>query len=81
MPTIKVPPVLRQHTDGEAEVSVEGSNVGEALRALIANRELRMNYANRAYHHALKQFNTDRMVDGYLDLYWALISTHAGVAA
>ena len=34
MPTIKVPPVLRQHTDGEAEVSVEGANVGEALRAL-----------------------------------------------
>ena len=34
MPTIKVPPVLRQHTDGEAEVSIEASNVGEALRAL-----------------------------------------------
>jgi sulfur-carrier protein len=34
MPTIKVPPVLRQQTDGEAEVSVEGSTVGEALRAL-----------------------------------------------
>jgi sulfur-carrier protein len=34
MPTIKVPPVLRQHTDGEAEVSVEGGNVGDALRAL-----------------------------------------------
>jgi molybdopterin converting factor small subunit len=34
MPTIKVPPVLRQHTDGEAEVAVEGGSVGEALRAL-----------------------------------------------
>lgn len=34
MPTIKIPPVLRAHTDGAAEVSVEGSNVGEALRAL-----------------------------------------------
>ena len=36
MPTIKVPPVLRAQTDGEAEVSVEGSTVGEALNALAA---------------------------------------------
>jgi molybdopterin synthase sulfur carrier subunit len=34
MPTIKVPPVLRPQTDGEAEVSVQGSTVGDALRAL-----------------------------------------------
>ena len=34
MPTIKVPPVLRQNTDGEADVSVDGSTVGDALRAL-----------------------------------------------
>ena len=34
MPTIKVPPVLRSHTDGESEVAVEGGTVGDALRAL-----------------------------------------------
>ncbi|MGH2957369.1 MAG: MoaD/ThiS family protein [Solirubrobacterales bacterium] len=34
MPTIKVPPVLRPQTDGEAEVSVNGETVGDALRAL-----------------------------------------------
>ena len=34
MPTIKVPPVLRPLTDGQAEVSVDGSTVGEALNAL-----------------------------------------------
>jgi sulfur-carrier protein len=34
MPTIKVPPVLRQQTDGEAEVSVAGATVGDVLRAL-----------------------------------------------
>jgi len=34
MPTIKVPPVLRPQTDGEAEVSVVGGTVGDALRAL-----------------------------------------------
>ena len=35
MPKVKIPPVLRQHTGGEAEVSVDGSNVGDALRALV----------------------------------------------
>jgi sulfur-carrier protein len=34
MPTIKVPPVLRPQTDGEAEVAVDGGTVGDALRAL-----------------------------------------------
>jgi sulfur-carrier protein len=34
MPTIKVPPVLRAQTGGEAEVSVDGGTVGDALRAL-----------------------------------------------
>jgi molybdopterin converting factor small subunit len=34
MPTIKVPPVLRPQTDGEAEVGVDGSTVGDALKAL-----------------------------------------------
>jgi molybdopterin converting factor small subunit len=34
MPTIKVPPVLRQHTGDEAEVTVAGATVGEALTAL-----------------------------------------------
>jgi sulfur-carrier protein len=29
-----VPPVLRPQTDGEAEVSVDGGTVGDALRAL-----------------------------------------------
>ena len=36
MPTIKVPPVLRPQTDGEAEVTVDGSTVGEALNALAS---------------------------------------------
>jgi molybdopterin synthase sulfur carrier subunit len=34
MPTIRVPPVLRPQTDGNAEVSVDGDTVGEVLRAL-----------------------------------------------
>jgi molybdopterin synthase sulfur carrier subunit len=34
MPTVKVPPVLRSQTDGEAEVTVEGGTVGDVLRGL-----------------------------------------------
>jgi molybdopterin synthase sulfur carrier subunit len=34
VPTIKVPPVLRPQTDGEAEVTVEGSTVADVLSAL-----------------------------------------------
>jgi sulfur-carrier protein len=32
--TIRIPPVLRASTGGEREVSADGSNVGEVLRAL-----------------------------------------------
>ena len=34
MPTIKIPPVLRAHTDGEPEIAVDGGTVGDVLRAL-----------------------------------------------
>jgi molybdopterin synthase sulfur carrier subunit len=34
MPTVKIPPVLRAQTDGDAEVDAGGENVGEVLRAL-----------------------------------------------
>ncbi len=36
MATVRIPPVLRQHTGGQAEVEVAGSNVGDVLRALTA---------------------------------------------
>jgi sulfur-carrier protein len=32
--TVKIPPVLRAQTGGEAEVSAEGASVGDVLRAL-----------------------------------------------
>lgn len=34
MPTVKIPPVLRAQTGGEAELDTPGSTVGEALRSL-----------------------------------------------
>jgi sulfur-carrier protein len=32
--TVKIPPVLRSFTGGEKEVAVDGTSVGEVLRAL-----------------------------------------------
>jgi molybdopterin synthase sulfur carrier subunit len=34
VPRVKIPPVLRPETGGDAEVSAEGTTVGEVLRAL-----------------------------------------------
>jgi sulfur-carrier protein len=34
MPTAKIPPVLRAHTGGESQVTLEGDDVGAVLRAL-----------------------------------------------
>ena len=34
MPTVKIPPVLRAQTGGEAQVPVEGATVGEVLHSL-----------------------------------------------
>jgi molybdopterin synthase sulfur carrier subunit len=34
MPTVKIPPVLRQQTGGASEIETRASTVGEALRAL-----------------------------------------------
>jgi MoaD family protein len=34
MPTVKIPPVLRSRTGGEAEVAAAGETVGDVLRTL-----------------------------------------------
>jgi sulfur-carrier protein len=34
MPTVKIPPVLRAQTGGEAQVGADGATVGEVLRSL-----------------------------------------------
>ena len=39
MATVKIPPVLRPQTGGEAQVSVDGNTVGEVLTALVATHE------------------------------------------
>jgi molybdopterin converting factor small subunit len=35
MATVKIPPVLRASVGGEKELSAEGGNVGDVLRALV----------------------------------------------
>lgn len=35
MTTLKIPTPLRQYTDGQAEVTVNGMNVGAAIRDLV----------------------------------------------
>jgi sulfur-carrier protein len=37
MANVRIPPVLRAKTGGSAEVEAAGGNVGEVLRALIAD--------------------------------------------
>ena len=35
MVTVRIPTVLRKHTDGEAKVQAEGATVGEVFAALV----------------------------------------------
>lgn len=37
MPSVKVPPVLRQHTGGATEVEASGSTIGEVLNAFASD--------------------------------------------
>jgi molybdopterin converting factor small subunit len=37
MPTLKIPTPLRSYTDGQVEVRVGGSSVGEAMERLVAD--------------------------------------------
>jgi len=59
----------------------DGARLSDAIESLAADEQLRSSYANRAYKHALARFSADRMVDDYLNLYTALVDTHAQVAA
>ncbi len=34
MPTVRIPSVLRKHTDGATKVAADGATVGEVLRAV-----------------------------------------------
>ena len=37
MATVRIPTVLRKHTDGQAKVQAEGGTVGEVFRTIVAD--------------------------------------------
>jgi sulfur-carrier protein len=59
MPTVKVPPVLRAHTNGEAEVSADGEKVGDVLRSL----------AERHPDTEQQLFSSDGELNRYVNVY------------
>jgi MoaD family protein len=59
MPVVKIPPVLRAHTDGEAEVAAEGATVGDVLRAL----------ADRHPETEGRLFSPDGELNRYVNVY------------
>jgi molybdopterin synthase sulfur carrier subunit len=59
MPTVKIPPVLRAQTGGEAEVSAEGATVGDVLRSL----------ADRHPETAAQLFSPDGELNRYVNVY------------
>jgi glycogen synthase len=60
------------------------TNDGESLRAAVDrlsnDPRLRLEYANRAYHHARRHFTAERMVDSYMNLYQQLAFRHSAAA-
>jgi MoaD family protein len=59
MPTVKIPPVLRAQTGGQAEVSAEGETIGEVLRSL----------ADRHPDTAEQLFSPDGELNRYVNVY------------
>ncbi|HEY7255437.1 MAG TPA: ubiquitin-like small modifier protein 1 [Solirubrobacterales bacterium] len=59
MATVRIPPVLRQHTGGASEIEAAGANVGDVLRALTGE------------HPATEQqlFGPDGDLNRYVNVY------------
>jgi glycogen synthase len=51
----------------------DARSLREALVRLHGDRELRMEYANRAYERAVRHFMAGRMVDEYMEIYASLL--------
>jgi glycosyltransferase involved in cell wall biosynthesis len=55
----------------------EAESLAEAIRALSSDQVLLNDYAQRAHDHAVKNFNAQRMVDSYEQLYSSLAAQEA----
>ncbi len=59
MPTVKIPPVLRAQTGGQAAVDAEGDTVGDVLRSL----------ADRHPDTEAQLFSSDGELNRYVNVY------------
>ena len=58
MATVRIPSVLRKHTDGAAKVTADGATVGEVLHAVVA-----------AHPGLEEQLFDDGAVRGFINVY------------
>ncbi len=58
----------------------DAADLARAIERLRADRELRLTYANLAYHRARQRYTAERMVDDYMNLYESLVPAGAAVA-
>ena len=70
---------LEAALSGCALVANDIPSLAEVLALLHGNRELCLDYADRAYAHACRNYSAARMVDEYVAAYRALLGH--GVAA
>lgn len=57
----------------------DAEHLAHTLERLQADRELRLTYANLAYHRARQRYTAERMVDDYMNLYESLVPAGAAV--
>jgi len=58
----------------------DAQDLARAIRDISHNRELRVRYANLAYHRARQMYNAERMADEYLALYEQTVRTEIAAA-
>ncbi|MGZ4824781.1 MAG: glycosyltransferase family 4 protein [Terriglobales bacterium] len=58
----------------------DAADLAHTIACLQSDRELRLTYANLAYHRARQRYTAERMVDDYMNLYESLVPTGAAVA-
>jgi glycogen synthase len=58
----------------------DAQDLARAIRDIATDRDLRVRYANLAYHRARQMYNADRMAEEYLTLYGQLVRTEAATA-
>jgi glycogen synthase len=72
-------PSFRELWDGAAIFfrNNQPESLRDAVKSLLGDPALRLRQANLAYRHARQHFSAERMVDGYMNLYQALVPARA----